>query len=140
MAQANMAGAHLTSAPGMKTVRMGLVLLLSIAMLGIETVPVFAQATQPIQTAQPPDPAMVESQVKKFGVGKSVKIQLVSGELIKGHIRTIGADAFTVRISRKAGDRSVSYAQVAMIKDPSDLEWVLVGALIVIVIILVAKH
>jgi hypothetical protein len=114
--------------------REGLILLLTIALLGVETVPAFAQASQT------PDPSWVESQVKKFGVGKSVKITLVGGEQIAGHIRAIGSDSFTVRISKKSAERTIPYAQVAEIKDPGPLMWILIGAAIVIIIIVAAHH
>jgi hypothetical protein len=113
--------------------RTGMVWLLAVALLGTGTVPSFAQAPQT------PDPSEVERQVKKFGVGKSVKVWLVGGDQINGHIRAIGADSFTVKIS-KSTERSVPYAQVTEIKDPSPLTWMLIGAALVIVIIIVAAR
>ncbi len=118
----------------MGSFRMGLVLLLAVALFGVESVPAFAK---PQQT---PDPSAVENQVKKFGVGKSVKMKLVGGEQISGHIRTIGADSFTVKISKTSTEKSIPYAQVTEIKDPGPLMWILVGAAIVIIIIVIAKH
>jgi hypothetical protein len=112
--------------------RTWLVLLLVAALLHAETVPAFAQ------TQQTPDPSTVENQVKKWGVGKSVKMTLLSGERVSGHIRAIAADSFTVK-ARKT-ERSILYAQVTEIKDPGPLTWILVGAAIVIVIILIAHH
>ncbi len=115
------------------TSRTGWVLLLAAAMLGTPIIPAFAQVTQP------PDPAAMASQVKKFGVGKSVKVWLVGGERVNGHIRTIRDDSFTLRVNRSTA-RSIPYAQVAEIKDPSALTWILVGAAIVVAIILIAHH
>ena len=112
----------------------GLALLLTVAMTGTAVAPAFAQVSQT------PDPATVENQVKKFGVGKSVKVQLVNGELIRGHIRSIGADSFTVKIGRASSPRSIPYAQVTDIKDPGPLTWLLVGAAIVVVTILIIRH
>ena len=114
--------------------RAGLVWFLALALWGIETVPAFAQ------NPQVPDPAAVESQVKKFGVGKSVKVWLVGGEFVRGHIRSIGADSFTVKVS-KVSTRSIPYAQVTEIKDPlSPLEWLLIGAAIVLVTVLIVRR
>jgi hypothetical protein len=111
-------------------IRTGLVLLLLAALLGTENVPAFGQ-TQP-------SPSAVETQVKKWGVGKSVKMTLQSGEQVSGHIRAIGADSFTVRVHKK--ERSIPYAEVTEIKDPGPLTWILVGAAIVVVIILIVHH
>jgi len=116
------------------TFRTGLALLLAVVLLGAETAPAFAKGPQT------PDPSTVENQVKKFGVGKSVKVKLVGGEQVSGHIRAIGADSFTVRISKTSTERSIPYAQVTEIKDPSPLTWMLIGAALVIVIIIVARH
>ncbi len=114
--------------------RTGLILLLASAMLGTGIVPAFAQAPQA------PDPSLVESQVRKFGVCKSVKVWLVGGEQISGHIRAIGADSFTVKI-RKSTERSVPYAQVTGIKDPpGPITYILIGAAIVVVAILIARR
>ena len=92
------------------------------------------------QTAAAPDPSLIAAQVKKFGVGKSVKVTLVGGEELKGHIRSIGAEDFTVRLSKAGGERSIPYDQVAEIKDPGPIFWMLIGAVIVIVIIVAAKR
>ncbi len=116
-----------------KTLWTMLALLLAAAMLGTPIAPAFAQGTQT------PDPAAVESQVKKFGVGKSVKVWLVGGERVDGHIRKINDDSFTVRVNRST-QRSIPYAQVTEIKDPSSLEWLLIGAAIVVVTILIIRH
>lgn len=116
------------------TFRSGLILLVSATLIGLETVPAFGQGSQE------PAPSSIEGQVKKFGVGKSVKIWLVSGEFITGHIRTISTDSFTVKISKTHTERSIPYSQVTEIKDPSPLTWMLIGAAVVIVIILIAHH
>jgi len=92
------------------------------------------------QTSPAPDPSIVAAQVKKFGVGKSVKIRLVGGEKLSGHIQNIAAEGFTVKLAKSGGERSIPYAQVAEIKDPGPLLWILVGAALVIVIIVAAKH
>jgi hypothetical protein len=115
------------------SLRSGLVLLLAVALLATESGVTFAQAPPA------PDPAAVQGLVKKFGVGKSVKMTLVGGEQVRGHISAIGADSFTVRVG-KAAERTIPYAQVTEIKDPGPLGWMLIGALIVIVIIIAAKH
>ena len=112
----------------------GLVLLLVVTISATTSGVVFAQ------NSPPPDPSMVAAQVKKFGVGKSVKIKLVGGEKLNGHIQSIEAEGFTLRLSKAAGERSIPYAQVAEIKDPSPIFWILVGAVLVIVVIVAAKR
>ena len=111
-----------------------LALLLAVALADTTAGVAFAQ------TAPAPDPSLVAAQVKKFGVGKSVKVKLIGGEKLNGHIQSIGADAFTVKLSKAGGERSVPYAQVAEIKDPGPIFWILVGAVIVIVVIVAAKR
>jgi len=112
----------------------GLSLLLVVAISETTAGAAFAQ------TSPAPDPSLVAAQVKKFGVGKSVKIKLVDGEKLNGHIQSIGAEGFTVKLAKAGGERSIPYAQVAEIKDPGPLFWILVGAAIVIVIIVAAKR
>ncbi|MGD0129313.1 MAG: hypothetical protein ABSF46_28645 [Terriglobia bacterium] len=112
----------------------GLVHLLVMAISGATAGVAFAQ------NSPAPDPSLVAAQVKKFGVGKSVKIKLVDGEKLNGHIQSIAAEGFTVKLAKAGGERSIPYAQVAEIKDPGPLFWILVGATIVIVIIVAAKH
>jgi len=119
---------------GGNALRAGLVWALALALLGTESVPSYAQA------APTPSPAAVESQVRKFGAGKSVKVWLVGGEFITGHISSIGADSFTVKIGKKRPERAIPYAQVMKVKDPSPLTWILVGAAITILVIILATH
>jgi hypothetical protein len=111
-----------------------LVILLVVALSGTTAGMAFAQ------TPPAPDPSLIAAQVKKFGVGKSVKVKLIGGEELKGHIRSIGGEGFTVRLSKAGGERSIPYAQVAEIKDPGPIFWMLVGAVIVIVVIVAAKR
>jgi len=92
------------------------------------------------QNSPAPDPSIIAAQVNKFGMGKSVKIRLVDGERLNGHIQAIGAEGFSVKLAKSGGERSIPYSQVAEIKDPSPLFWILVGAAIVIVIIVAAKR
>jgi hypothetical protein len=112
-------------------IRTGLVLLLVVALLGTANAPAFGQA-------QAADASRVETQVKNWGVGKSVKMTLRSGEKVNGHIRAIGADSFTVKVHKT--ERTIPYAQVIEIKDPGPLTWIVVGAVIVVVIILIIHH
>ena len=114
--------------------RTGLVHLLVVAISATTAGVAFAQ------NSPAPDPSLVAAQVRKFGVGKSVKVKLIGGEKLNGHIQNIGAEAFTVKLAKAGGERSIPYAQVAEIKDPGPLFWILVGAAIVIVIIVAAKH
>ena len=114
--------------------RAGLVMLLAVVLLGTEAVPTFAQSPQT------PDPSTIESQVKKFGVGKSVKVTLVGGQLIRGHIRNIGPDSFTVKIGKKSTVRSIPYAQVTEVKDPGPLVWMLIGVAVAVIIVVIIRH
>jgi hypothetical protein len=89
---------------------------------------------------QAPDASAVASQVNKFGVGKAVKVKLVGGERLSGRIQSIGADSFTVKLNKTGGERAIPYAQVGEVKDPGPLTWMLVGAALVIIIIVIAHH
>ena len=66
-----------------------------------------------------------------------MKVWLVGGELVRGHIRSIGPNSFTVKLSKASTERSIPYAQVTEIKDPGPLTWLLVGAAIVLVTVLI---
>jgi len=103
------------------------------AMVGLLPVPSSAKVPQS------PDPAAVKAQVTKFGVGKEVKVKLVGGEKLSGHIQSIAPDSFTVKLDKSASEKQIAYDQVAQVKDPSPLTWMLVGAAIVIVIILIVR-
>jgi diacylglycerol kinase family enzyme len=107
---------------------------LAVTLLGSGTVSTFAKDLQAA------DPSTVASQVNKFGIGKAVKVTLIGGEKLSGHIQSIGTDTFTIRLNKKGGERSIPYAQVGEVKDPGPLTWMLVGAVLVIVIILIAHH
>ena len=112
-------------------IRTGLVLLLVVALLGTANAPAFGET----RTA---DTSTVETQVKNWGVGKSVKMTLLSGEKVSGHIRAIGADSFTVKVRKT--ERSIPYAQVSEIKDPGPFTWIVIGAAIVVVIVVIVHH
>jgi hypothetical protein len=114
--------------------RNGLVFLLAVTLMGTETVSTVAK------DLQAPDPSTVASQVNKFGIGKAVKVKLIGGEKLSGHIQSIGTDTFTIRLNKTGGERSIPYAQVGEVKDPGPLTWMLIGAALVIVIILIAHH
>jgi sRNA-binding regulator protein Hfq len=111
-----------------------MVILLAAVLACADTVSVFAK------DSQAPDPAVVAAQVRKFGVGKAVKVKLIGGEKLNGHIQSIGADTFTITVSKAGGERAIPYNQVVEVKDPGPLFWILVGAALVIVIIVAAKH
>jgi sRNA-binding regulator protein Hfq len=112
----------------------GLVFLLAVALASTNTTSTFAKQSQAS------DPSTVASQVKKFGVGKAVKVKLTGGEKLSGHIQSIGVDTFTVKLSKRGGERTIPYAQVVEVKDPGPLTWMLIGAAVVILIIIVAHH
>jgi len=115
-----------------QALRQGLAILLAVALTGAGT---SAFAKEP----QAPDPSIVAAQVKKIGVGKAVKVRLIGGEKLSGHIRSINGDAFTIRLSKEGGERVIPYAQVGQVKDPSPVTWMLIGAAIVIIIIVAAN-
>ena len=59
---------YIDSSGSSRTLRKGLVLMIALSLFGTETASIFGQ------TAQKPGTSTVESQIKKFGVGKSVKV------------------------------------------------------------------
>ena len=130
----NKSGAVAASFGSTHPLRNGLVILLAAVLACADTISMFAK------DSQVPDPAVVAAQVKKFGVGKSVKVKLLGGEKLNGHIQSIGADTFTITVSKAGGERAIPYNQVVEIKDPGPLFWILIGAALVIVIIVAAKH
>jgi sRNA-binding regulator protein Hfq len=111
-----------------------LVFLLAVALASTNTISTLAKQSQAS------DPSTVASQVRKFGVGKAVKVKLTGGEKLSGHIQSIGGDTFTVKLSKRGGERTIPYAQVAEVKDPGPLTWMVIGAAVVILIIIVAHH
>jgi len=125
---------RVTSLSGITQVlRQGLAILLAVALTGAGTASAFAKESQA------PETSMAAAQVKKFGVGKAVKVKLIGGEKVSGHIQSISADAFRIKLSKQGGERVIPYAQVGQVKDPSPVTWMLIGAAIVIVIIVAAK-
>ncbi len=121
-----------------KKVRIGMLpvgwtALLVLALGGALAAPGFGQKTQTVTV----NASAVEAQVKKFGIGKDVKIKLVDGAKLRGHIASIGENSFTVTLRKRSAERQVPYSDVAMIKDPGPVFWILVGAAIVVIIIVV---
>jgi len=114
--------------------RNGLVVFLALALASADTVSLFAKAPQAV------DPSVAAAQVKKFGVGKSVKVKLLGGEKLSGHIQSIGAETFTITVNKAGSERAIPYSQVVEIKDPSPIFWILVGAALVIIVIVAAKR
>jgi sRNA-binding regulator protein Hfq len=111
----------------------------AIAFLGVATVLGSLTVASFAKVPQNPDPSTVKAQVTKFGVGKEVKVKLVGGERLSGHIESIAADSFTVKLDKSTVEKQVPYDQVVMVKDPSPLTWMLIGAAIVIVIIIIVR-
>jgi hypothetical protein len=107
--------------------------ILAVVFGSVFALPSFAQSPQAANASA------VEAQVRKFGIGKDVKIKLTSGEKLRGHISSIGASSFTVKLRKSKMERQVPYNDVAMVKDPGALFWILVGAAIVVIVI-VAVH
>lgn len=82
-------------------------------------------------------PSAIEAQVRKFGVGKDVKITLTSGAKLRGHIASIGTNSFTITLRKSKTERSLAYSDVGLIKDPGPVFWILVGAAIAVIVIVV---
>jgi hypothetical protein len=82
-------------------------------------------------------PSTVEAQVKRFGVGKDVKVTLTGGKKLRGHISSIGENSFTIRLQKSKADREIRYDQVALVKDPGPLVWILVGVAVAVIVIVV---
>lgn len=117
-----------------RTLQAGSVLLLAVVLLAAQTAQTFAQT---LQTA---DASAAEAQVKKFGIGKCVKVTLAGGEQLKGHIWAISPDSFTVKIGKSSPMRSIPYSQVTEIKDPGPLVWMLICAAAAVAIVLIIRH
>ena len=110
-----------------------IVWLLILALGSILAAPAIAKVPQAL------DPATVESLVNKFGIGKDVKIQLLGGQRLRGHIASIGENSFAITTAKTHQKQEIPYKQVSQIKDPSPITWMLVGAGVVVIIILVAR-
>jgi hypothetical protein len=113
--------------------RAGWTILLALCFGGVLAIPSFAQ------NAQPASPTIVAAQVRKFGVGKDVKVRLMGGEKLRGHISSIGDNSFTVKLRKTKTEREVPYSDVAMVKDPGPIFWILIGAAIVVIIIVAVR-
>jgi hypothetical protein len=113
--------------------RRAIIFLMVVVVGGLIALPTLAQSPQ-VAT-----PSAVEAQVKKFGVGKDVKVRLTDGAKLRGHIASIGANSFTLRLRKNKTERTLAYNQIALIKDPGPIFWILIGAAIVVIII-VAVH
>jgi hypothetical protein len=113
--------------------RAGWAILLALVFGGALALPSFAQNPQSANTAT------IAAQVRKFGVGKDVKMRLTGGEKLRGHITSIGENSFTVKLRKTKAEREVPYSDVAMIKDPGAIFWILVGAAIVVIIIVAVR-
>ena len=87
-----------------------------------------------------PSPQAVKAAVTRIGVGKNVKVTLTGGRKLRGHVSRIGDDAFSIRMRRHGAEKSIQYNEVAAIKDPGPIGWMLVGAAVVIIVIFVVAH
>jgi hypothetical protein len=105
---------------------------LGLAFLSAMALPAVAGAKGP-QTATP---TTVEAQVQKFGVGKDVKVTLTDGQKLRGNIASIGGSSFAIALRKKHTEKRIPYNDVAVIKDPGPLVWILVGAAVAVIIII----
>jgi hypothetical protein len=115
----------------------------------------FADQTPPInETPQARSEALaqvekVKEQVRKRGPGEKsrVKVTLVKGSEVKGYISKVDEDSFAVTDKASGQTSTVSYAEVQKIQGPSLSKGakigiaaaVVVGALVVAVVIIIAK-
>lgn len=85
----------------------------------------------------PLTPEGAKAAVKQIGVGKEVKVRFTSGKLLRGRLSGIGNDSFSIRTSKHAFETPIRYDEVAHIKDPGPLTWILVGAAIAVIVIVI---
>jgi hypothetical protein len=133
-----MLGAHPlqpANPPSMRHATFGRFLRLSLLALFVGALSIPALAKAPQVAA----PSAVEAQVRKFGVGKDVKVTLTGGKKLRGHISSIGEGSFTIKLRKSKAEREIPYNQVALVKDPGPLVWILVGVAIAVIVI-VAVH
>jgi sRNA-binding regulator protein Hfq len=118
-----------------RTFPTGWTALLVLALVGVPAAQAFGRKPQTVTV----NASTVEAQVRKFGIGKDVKIKLTGGAKLRGHITSISENSFTVTLRKGQLERRIPYSDVAMIKDPGPVFWILVGAAVVVIII-VAVH
>jgi hypothetical protein len=79
----------------------------------------------------------VKPEVKQIGIGKDVKVKLADGRKLRGHLASIGGNSFSIRTRKHRAETQIRYDQVTEIKDPGPLTWILVGAAVAVIIIVV---
>ncbi len=110
-----------------------LAVLLSLAVLSLGTVPAFAKSPQS------PDPSVIETKVKKLGVGEHVMVKLVTGEKLHGTIMSIDEHSFALQPDTSSSQTTIAFSQVSKIKkNPGPILWMLIGGLIAVVVIAIA--
>ena len=110
-----------------------LAILLSLAVVSLGTVPAFAKS------AQSPDPSVIETKVKKLGVGEHVMVKLVTGEKLHGTIMSIDEHSFALQPDTASPQTQIAFNQVSKIKkNPGPIVWMLIGGLIAVVVIAIA--
>ncbi|HXJ96021.1 MAG TPA: hypothetical protein VMT20_24545 [Terriglobia bacterium] len=88
----------------------------------------------------PPSPDAVKAEVKQIGIGKDVKVKLSDGQKLRGHLASIGDDSFSIRTKKHGAETQIRYDQVTDIKDPGPITWILIGAGIVLITVLIVRH
>jgi hypothetical protein len=114
--------------------QMAALLLLPIFAAGPLTTRCFANDQK---TSQRPDAPAVQAEVRKIGVGKDVKVTLIGGQRLRGHVSSIAANSFSIRTHRQGSETQIPYDQVEQVKDPSAVTWFLLGAAVVIIVIII---
>src|SRR4051812_22529020 len=71
---------------------------------------------QSLQATVAPDASLVKRQVDLLGVGAKIELLLAGGEKLRGSIRAIDSESFTLAPQRREGDRSIGYDQVSSMR------------------------
>jgi len=86
------------------------------------------------------NPAEAKRRVEKLGVGQHVMVRTVQGRELHGHIVKIDAQTFALKPDHSS-QTEIAYADVMKVrKNPGPIFWMLVGAVLVVIIIVVAAR
>jgi len=89
--------------------------MLALTMILIEITPANAQTNKDVQRL-----AKVERAVNKIGVDENIKVTLLDGTSLKGHINAIGPDFFVVIEEKTANPQRINFVQVKQVKSIAD--------------------
>ena len=108
-------------------------LLLTLVVSAVLAAPSLAKTS----ATAPPDAQTVKAEVSQIAIGKDVKVKLANGRTLRGHLARIGENSFSVRTGRHGAERQIRYDEAAKVKDPGPIGWMLLGAAIVVIVIVV---